>query len=158
MSQLRRSTFVAMTLTVLERFSRNSAGRMLLGRGTSSREEKSNKQGTSRIRLMQALVNTDFKTGKPERLTRMTVHNIYKVPANVPAKSPGKLTAQFKPMTLNSSPNCIPVRNWLVMCDSSSNNPHAVSILCLSTGIYHNGGAGRLGEMRWKRMVRAGRV
>ena len=51
-----------------------------------------------------------FKTGKPERLTRMTVHNIYKVPAIVPAKSPGKPTAQFKPMTLNSSSKCIPVR------------------------------------------------
>ena len=62
-----------------------------------------------------------LQTGKPERLTRMTVYNIYKVPAIIPAKSPGKRTAQFKPMTLNSSSKCIPV-----------------SIHCLSTGIYHN--------------------
>ena len=34
---------------------------------------------------MQALVNTNFKTRKPERLTRMTVNNIYKVLINVPA-------------------------------------------------------------------------
>ena len=54
-------------------------------------------------------VNNGLQTGKPERLTRMTVHNIYKVPANVPAKSPGKLTAQFKSMTLNSSSKSIPV-------------------------------------------------
>ena len=53
----------------------------------------------------------------------MTVHNIYKVPAFIPAKSPGKRTAQFKPMTLNSSSKCIPV-----------------SIHCLSTGIYHSNG------------------
>ena len=52
----------------------------------------------------------DFKTGKPERLTKMIVHNIYKVLAIIPAKSPGKRTVQFKPMTLNSNSKCIPVR------------------------------------------------
>ena len=58
MSTLRCSTFAAITLTVLERLSRNSGGQMLSGRGTSSHNEKSNKQGASQIRLMQALVNT----------------------------------------------------------------------------------------------------
>ena len=70
----------------------------------------------------------------------MTVHNIYKVLANVPAKSPNKVTAQFKSMTLNSSSNGIPVRNWVVMYYSVSNNPHAASVLCLSSGIYHSNG------------------
>ena len=138
MFQLQRSTLAAMTLTVLERFFQNSAGRMLSGKGTSSRDEKSNKQHASWMRPMQAMVNTDFKTGKPERLTTMTVHNIYKVLAIVPEKSPGKQTAQFKPMTLNSSSKCIPVRNWVVMYASRSNHPHIVFVLCLSTGIYHN--------------------
>ena len=94
---------------------------------------------------MHLLVTTDAGadeqttlTGKPKRLTRMTVHNIYKVPENIPAKSPGKLTAQFKPMILNSSSKCTPVRAWVVMYYSVSHNPHAPSILCLSTGIYHN--------------------
>ena len=59
------------------------------------------------------------------------------VPANVPAKSPGKMTAQFKSMTLNSSSKGIPVRDWVVMYYSVSNNPPAASVLCLSTGIYH---------------------
>ena len=88
---------------------------------------------------MQARMNKRFFTGKPERLTRMAVHNIYKVPANVLAKSSGKLTAHFKPMTLNSSSKCIPVRAWVVMYYSVSHNPHLVSILCLSRGIYHKG-------------------
>ena len=79
-----------------------------------------------------------LQTGKPERLTRMTIHNIYKVPAIVPAKSPGKRSAQFKPMTLNSSSKCIPVRNWVVTYASRSNHPHIVSVLCLNTRIYHN--------------------
>ena len=70
---------------------------------------------------MQALVNMDFKTGKPERLTRITVHNIYKVLAIVPVKSSGKLTAHLKPMALNLSFKCTPV-----------------SIRRLSTAIYHN--------------------
>ena len=61
MFHLQHSTFAAITLTVLERFSRNSAGRILSGRGTSSRDEKSNKQHASRMRPMQTLVNTDFK-------------------------------------------------------------------------------------------------
>ena len=50
--------FAAITLTVIERFSRNSAGQVLSGRGTSSRNEKSNKQGACQMRPMQALVNT----------------------------------------------------------------------------------------------------
>ena len=67
----------------------------------------------------------------------MIVHNIYKVPANVPAKSPGKMTAQFKSMTLNSSSKGIPIRYWVVMYYSVSNNPHVAFVLCLNTGIYH---------------------
>ena len=59
----------------------------------------------------------------------MTVHNIYKVPAIVQAKSPGKMTAQFKSMTLNSSSKGIPVCDWFVMYYSVSNNPHAAFVL-----------------------------
>ena len=40
-------------------------------------------------------------------------------------------------MTLNSSSKGIPVCHWVVMYYSVSNNPHAASVLCLSTGIYH---------------------
>ena len=138
MSKLRRSMFATITLTLLERLFPKSAGQVLSGKGTSSHDKKANKQGASQMRPMQALVKHGFKTRKPERLTRMTIHNIHKVPAIVPAKSPGKRTAQFKPMTLNSSSNCIPVCNWVVMYDFRSNNPHAISILCQSTGIYHN--------------------
>ena len=68
----------------------------------------------------------------------MTVHNIYKVPTKVPAKNLSKMTAHFKSMTLNSSSKGIPIRDWVVMYYSVSNNPHAVSVLCLSVGIYHN--------------------
>ena len=62
MSKLRRSTFATITLTVLERFSRNSAGRMLSGGGASSHDEKTNKQDASWMQSMQMLVNTDFKS------------------------------------------------------------------------------------------------
>ena len=106
-----------MTLTIMEQLSRNSVGLMLSGGGTSSRDEKSNNKGASRLRPMQAFGYTDFKTGKPGRLTRTTVHNIYMGPAIVPAKSPSKMTAQFKTHDLNSSSKCIPVH--------------------LCTGIYH---------------------
>ena len=41
-------------------------------------------------------------------------------------------------MTLNSSSNGIPIRDWAVMYYLVSNNPHAASVLCLNTGIYHN--------------------
>ena len=82
-------------------------------------------------------MNNGLQTKNLERLTRMIVHNIYKVPANVPPKSPGKMTAQFKSMTLNSSSKGILIHDWVVMYYSVSNNPHATSVLCLSTGIYH---------------------
>ena len=139
MSQSLCSTFAAMTRTILERFLSNSTGMMLSGKGTSSRDKKSNKQSISRERPMQVLVNNGLQIGKPERSPRMTVHNIYKVPANVLARSPSKMNAQFKSMTLNSSSKGIPVRNWVVMYYSVSTNPHAAFVLCLSTGIYHKG-------------------
>ena len=55
---------------------------------------------------------------KPERPTRMDVQpNIY-MPAKVPTKCPGKPTAQFKPITSNSSskincPNVSQYATWL---------------------------------------------
>ena len=61
MFTLRRSTFEAGTLTVLERLSWNPGEQIPTGRGTSSRDEKANKQGASQMRPMQALVNTALK-------------------------------------------------------------------------------------------------
>ena len=55
---------------------------------------------------------------KSNKITRMDVQpNIY-MPAKVPAKCPGKPTAQFKPITSNSSSKinqCIPVCYLIVM-------------------------------------------
>ena len=61
MFTLRRSTFAAGTLAVLERLSWNPGEQMLTGRGTSSRDEKANEPSTSQMRPMQALVSTALK-------------------------------------------------------------------------------------------------
>ena len=114
MSQLRCSTFVAMTLTVLEQFCSNSAGRMLSGRGTSSRDKESNRKDASQMRSMQMLVNTDFQqeNQKDHKNGRSAK---YVHAGKIPAKCPGKPTAQFKSITSNSSSKldqCIPAPKY----------------------------------------------
>ena len=112
---------------------------MLSGWGISSHDEKSNKQSTSQIRPMQALVNTDFKTRKPERLQEWTFSQIYtcrqKSRRNVPANQPPNSNPLLQ---IPKSNQCIPVRHLVVMYNSVAAARMLHRVLRLSTGIYHN--------------------